>query len=252
MIDAATVRRRMGEAFADFRGPGVVARSEPGWWLILSSLAAADANMALVHEADPAALDEVVGLIGAQDVPALLMLAGDAVPFGDGLGEGWADVGGMPIMARELGSAREDAAPDPRVRPLGADETALATRLIADAYGIEDEVARFFAANIADPDVAMRGWVLEVDGAPVSFVASHLALAGDAMSVWCMSTPPQHARRGHGRALLAAVEAHAAAAGARTGLLGATEAGYPLYERMGWRTFEEWRIRLSGASEQFG
>ncbi len=214
--------------------------------MLLTPLPAADANMALVHRDDPDALDEAVSRITGYGVPALLMLAGDAEPLGAALGDEWSHVGAMPIMSRPLAGS----APDPRVRELTADEVDVATELMAQAYGIAEDVARFFAANVLAESTAMRGHVLEQDGVPVSFVASHVQ--GDTMSVWCMSTPPAHARHGYGRALLGAVQAIAHATGAETGLLGATEAGYPLYERMGWETFEKWQVHLNGASEQFG
>jgi hypothetical protein len=51
---------------------------------------------------------------------------------------------------------------------------------------------------------------------------------------WGMSTPPAHARRGYGRAVLDSVLAAGVADGARTGVLGATPAGLPLYEATGW------------------
>jgi predicted acetyltransferase len=66
-----------------------------------------------------------------------------------------------------------------------------------------------------------------------------------------MATPPQHARRGYARALLAAVLHHAREDGATLGLLGATPAGFPLYDATGWSTHETWDLYTDAVSEQF-
>ncbi len=102
VIDPETARFRMGEAFVDFDSPGGIVRSEPSWWMLLTPLNAADANMALVHRHDPAALDEVTSRIAEYRIPALLLLAGDAEPMGADLGAEWSHVGAMPIMSRPL------------------------------------------------------------------------------------------------------------------------------------------------------
>ncbi|SDW81470.1 L-amino acid N-acyltransferase YncA [Albimonas donghaensis] len=56
--------------------------------------------------------------------------------------------------------------------------------------------------------------------------------------VRAMYTDPDHARRGIGRAILAAAEAAAAEAGFSQGMLIATLAGAPLYRAAGWREVE--------------
>lgn len=75
--------------------------------------------------------------------------------------------------------------------------------------------------------------------------------AGDTFAVWCMSTPERFARRGYGGSLLASVLEQARNRGARTALLGATPAGFPLYEATGWTTFETWDVYTNAESAQF-
>jgi len=57
-----------------------------------------------------------------------------------------------------------------------------------------------------------------------------------------MATPQESQRSGAGRALLTEVMARHRASGTRLFYLGATEAGYPLYERLGFRTVETMAI----------
>ena len=59
---------------------------------------------------------------------------------------------------------------------------------------------------------------------------------GAKVGIWGMGTAPAHQRRGAGRALLGAALAYHRARGAALFYLGATEAGRPLHERVGFRT----------------
>lgn len=77
------------------------------------------------------------------------------------------------------------------------------------------------------------------------------ARCDEVVTVWCMATRPRQQRSGFGRALLAHVLAAARDDGARTGLLGGSAAGEPLYRQTGWTTVEHWRIHLNAPSVQF-
>jgi GNAT superfamily N-acetyltransferase len=101
----------------------------------------------------------------------------------------------------------------------------------------------------AGRDDGLSLWILEQDGMGVSMVATHRD--GASVSVWAMGTPARFGRRGYGRALLAHVLHEARQDGARQGLLGATPAGFPLYDATGWHTFDEWQIFTNATSAQF-
>ena len=242
--DVSTIRRRMGAAFSSIPPrDDLLTRHEPGWWAALSGLPSPDANMVLVHEDEPAAVPEALGLVAERSVPALFMLAGGAERLGSDLPPEWSHVGAMPVMTKEL-SAEVD---DPRVRVATLDDVPACSSLMEQAFGLPKDVADFFA-EVWVPS-AGRFWLLDVDGSAVSAVYTHQE--EDSVSVWCMSTPPERQRRGYGRALLGAALARAAADGATWGILGATEAGYPLYDATGWTTADAWQIYVNGASEQF-
>jgi hypothetical protein len=70
------------------------------------------------------------------------------------------------------------------------------------------------------------------------------SIVDDAVCVWCMGTPARFARRGYGRSLLTDVLLRAQFEGASIGLLGATQAGKPLYDATGWTTLEQWQLYL--------
>lgn len=242
--DASTIRRRMGAVFSSIPPrDDLLTRNESGWWAALSRLPAPDANMVLVHEDDPAAVKEALGLVSQRGVPALFMLAGAAEPLASELPAEWSHVGAMPVMTKELGTEVDD----PRVRAATTGDEAVCAALMERAFGLPPDVTEFFA----DVWVPSEGtfWILEDGGAAVSAVFAHQV--DDSVSLWCMSTPPEQQRHGYGRAVLGAALARAAANGATWGMLGATEAGYPLYDATGWTTADEWQIYVSGTSEQF-
>ncbi len=140
-------------------------------------------------------------------------------------------------------------ASDPRVRVAGPEDAAAVNALLSEAFGMPTEIASVCTNVLSHPSDSMQIWLLEDDGTPVSTVTG--TFAGDTFSVWCMSTPERLGRRGYGRALLATVLKQARDRGARTALLGATPAGYPLYEASGWTTFETWDIYTNAVSVQF-
>jgi len=243
-------RTQMGDSIRGWGViPGAVSEVSDRHWLLLSGAPSADFNIALVQTPDPAVLDHVVARVQQIGAPALVCLTGDARD--DAMPEGWQPVGTMPFMAADL--EQVPLATDPRVRLAGPDDVDVTTRLLADAYGMPEEIARLAvepvvtgASKAGRSD--MRFWLVE-DGTPVSAVLD--ARSGDAVTLWCMSTPQRFARRGYARALLAHVLHVARAEGAAIGLLGATPAGKPLYDATGWRTLEQWRLFVRGESVQF-
>lgn len=251
MDEAELARRReqMGRGITPWAsGPGATSELGDGYWVQLTGAPSPDANMALVSSASDAALTAAGDLVAAAGVPAIFMLAGAAAAAGRRPPGEWQAVGSMPFMALELAGA--EVGGDRRVRRAGPDDIDDVVDLMADAFGLERPVAEVVARPLADDGGrSMAFWLLEDDGKAVSTVVS--CALDDVVSLWCMSTPARLGRRGYGRALLGAVLAASRDAGAELGLLGATPAGFPLYEATGWRTLEEWELYVNADSAQF-
>ncbi|MCW2498692.1 MAG: hypothetical protein JWN87_368 [Frankiales bacterium] len=242
--DAATRARwrsAMGHGASVLAVVGGHAQVEPGWFVALSGLPDPDANLALVHHDDPAALAAVLREVERVGAPAAVILAGDGTALAARLPAGWDHVGAMPFMTLALASAA--VAADPRVRPAGTADGDAVVALFGAAFGLAPEVAEMIRPLI-HAGAPTRVWLLEDDGQPVSAVVA--GRVGDVETIWCMSTPQHFARRGYGRALLNAVLAAAKAEGATVALLGATEAGFPLYDATGWQTVEPWEMYVQG------
>ena len=83
---------------------------------------------------------------------------------------------------------------------------------------------------------------------PVSTVTT--TQAGGVVGVWTMGTPPEHQRRGAGRAVLTHALRHHRQRGGDLFYLYATAAGRPLYSSVGFTTVAEVPTCVRGHSTQ--
>ena len=246
MKEIATRRVQMAHAMRGWTEPhGYFEAAEAGFAL-LSGYPSADGNMVVLAEANEVAYTRLLGAVAQVGVPALMMFTEEAEAFGTRLPAPWVQVGDLPIMSRVLPDV--SATMDPRVRVATAADEDAVHKLLMGAYGMTRDVAPLITSCLRVADDRQRLWLLE-DGQPVSCVLT--GRVEDTVSLWAMATPPQFSRQGYGRALLDSVLSWAGTDGARIGLLGATLAGLPLYERTGWTTVEHWRIWTNAASDQF-
>ena len=123
------------------------------------------------------------------------------------------------------------------LRRLGALDLDLASRLHGEAFvplGERVWTRQDMAGLLASPGVA--GWALLSGGAAIGFALCRVA--ADEAELLTIAVEPNQRRRGAGRALLAAVTAHARAVGARSLFLevGADNtAARSLYAQVGFR-----------------
>jgi GNAT superfamily N-acetyltransferase len=243
------LRRQLGQGARWLTAPpSGVWRAGDGFWCALSGVASPDVNLAAVYSADRPALQAVETSVRQAGCPAVLSLAGPGLALAEDLGPDWSPVGTMPVMGISLGGAARVR--DERVRRATGDDTGRLVELLRAAYGVADVTAAAMLQPLTtnDPDCAV--YTLETDEGPVSALVA--CQVQDTLSIWCMATAPEHARRGHGRALLGQVLRDAQARGATLGLLGATPAGEPLYTATGWEVLEQWALHVNAPSVQFG
>ncbi len=89
-----------------------------------------------------------------------------------------------------------------------------------------------------------RGYVGLVKGKPVAIVAT--VVASGAIGVYSLATDPAYRRRGYAEAVMrSAVETVRQRTGIDKVVLQSTEAGYPLYRRMGFRDVTRFTVYLT-------
>lgn len=252
--DAARLWRSMGDTIDLFfrASPNHQIRRQPGAVLSLSGEQVADLNyVAISAGPDPAArLREYGALVHTRQLPALFMLSATVAAPLDPVAQelGLTHAGSVPLMThggQGMGRGERQGS----VTQV-EDEATLRTAnsVMARAFSLpEDAVQRAWGPALLDaPGVAM--YLAHHEDTPVS--AAVTTRHGTYVGIWCMATVPEHQRRGTGGALLEQVMAQHHAAGARLFYLVATEAGYPLYERLGFRTVESITAWVVGHSTQ--
>lgn len=196
-------------------------------------------------DADEASATAWLADLEAEGLPRCILARPQAPPWVEGLAarHGLTDVHHEPLMVHpDPAAVAVPGTPEiHRVDPEDPDDVAVAQELFAEGFEAPLELlAPLMSARIlALP--AMAAYVGRADDGPctVGFGALHDGHVG----VFNIATPARHRRRGHGHAVTARVVAEGVASGARAAYLQASELGYPVYERMGFRTVETWTAR---------
>ena len=253
--DSSYLWRLSGEALAlCFRAaPNYEARLTQHASLILSGEPVADLNFAILDAGSQAEdrLREFGQVLQARNIPAIAFLTDDVsdqlAPVARDLG--LKGVGHAPIMMYRPDGARFDSGRFEVERVRNQEGLTEANRVMAGAYGIPVEsVDRTYGPMALDgPGVEM--FLARENGKAICSVST--TRTGSTVGIWAMGTLPEHQRKGAGRALLNHVIADHRGRGADLFYLGATEAGKPLYERIGFRTVGGAAIWVAGLSTQF-
>jgi hypothetical protein len=235
---------------------GSIVRRDHGIAVIATGLPVRLFNQALVEADDPtpATIGEAVAVLrdrGGPFVVNLRMGVDDGViPVTAGLGLVPISAGPwMPGMALHPlpGKASQPSAASPGE----AIEARHDIRKVTDAAGLEDHI-RAGAAGFEMPEALLRRtmsgslaagddvaiYVAYEDGRPVG---SGLGFrTGRVVGVYNIATVPWARKRGFGVAMTTRIVTDGAALGCDVAVLQASELGYPIYERMGFRTVVEY------------
>jgi GNAT superfamily N-acetyltransferase len=140
--------------------------------------------------------------------------------------------GSAPLMVLRAGTPIRPSRPARVVRALGPELVGIAGDLTAAAFGVpRDVVARCIDVGITET-AGFETYIAWGDEGPMSAVS--VTPTGNTAGISVMATPPQHQRKGMGRALLTQVMADYRARGVLRFYLSATEAGRPLYASVGF------------------
>jgi GNAT superfamily N-acetyltransferase len=163
-------------------------------------------------------------------------------------GLGLLHVGQLPLMER-VSVEEQERGSTFQIRRAQPEEMEIGNRLAGEAFGIPEE-----AANGALPPAFLERpgnelWLAEEDGAAVG--SGVFLRDGNRVGVYVMSTPAANQRRGIGEAILVHAMRIYSDEGVRRFTLGATEQGFPLYQRLGFEVVATPHLFVAGASQQF-
>jgi GNAT superfamily N-acetyltransferase len=141
-------------------------------------------------------------------------------------------VGTSPLMVLRPDVPVRPSRPTTIVRALGPELVGVAGDLIAAAFDEPRDVIARYIDVCMTPTAGVETYIAWGDEGPMCTVS--LTPTGDTAGVTLMATPPQHQRKGMGRALLSQVIDDYRRRGVTRFHLGATEAGRPLYASLGF------------------
>jgi len=168
------------------------------------------------------------------------------------LASGLSRIGDSPGMALDLRGWQVGAPmPEGVTIELVVDEAGLSRwrEVQRRGLGLDDESAEaWWVAHRRpgfDPGLPLRNWVASLDGAPVA--AAALFVGAGVAGIYNVVTVPEARGRGIGRAVTAAALDAGAAQGLPVAVLGASEMGYPVYRRLGFRDVSRLRSYVRDA-----
>ena len=253
-LDEAVLRRLTNDALTTVLGEaaGFEAAARPGLQLVLSNEPIADMNMLVVGAgADPGHFRDMVRPCLDRALPFLVMVFPEA---GEACDDVASDLGlvyavDFPMMVREDAPLEPSGNSDVEVtRAAGPGDTDANASVMASAYSMPKEsVLRALPATFLDTTAA-DVYIARLDGEAVGSVT--LTYHGDTCGIWAMGTDAARQRGGIGLRLLSTAMAQARGEGARRFFLGATPAGYKLYEGLGFNTVCSTRVWVSGETHQ--
>jgi GNAT superfamily N-acetyltransferase len=157
-------------------------------------------------------------------------------------------VGTSPLMVLHAGTPVWPSRPTKITRVLGPELVGIAGDLAAAAFSVPREaVARCIDVGITET-AGVETYIAWGENGPTSAVS--VTPTGNTAGISLMATPPEHQRKGMGRALLTQVIDHYRSRGVERFYLGATEAGRPLYASLGFEKIADLSAWVLGHSTQ--
>lgn len=145
---------------------------------------------------------------------------------------GFTAVGASPLMVLRPDVPVRPSRRTKVVRALGPELAVIAGDLISAAFDTpRDVIARLIDVDMTET-AGVETYIAWGDEGPMCTVS--VTPTGDTGAISLMATPPEHQRKGMGRALLTQVIDDYRRRGVERFHLGATEAGRPLYARLGF------------------
>lgn len=254
-LNESVLKRLTTEAFVSFLGQSerFEAMLRPGADLVICNEPVADLNCVVAGRGAGGNnyFKEACQTCLSRELPFLAIIFPEA---GEGAQEVAADLGlvfavDFPFMVRE----------DVPIEPTGNDAVSVEVETgegeslngvgaVSAAFQmpLESTLRVLQPSLVTSP--AMDIYYATLEGQTVGSVT--LSHHGDTSGIWAMGTDPEAQGRGIGRRLLSTALAESREKSAKRFFLGATPAGYPLYEKLGFETKVVASVWVSGETGQ--
>jgi len=229
-------------------------RSEPGSLAAVTGVAIPTLNGVWVgsEDFDEEVVSRLLDQVASTGLPYCLQVRPTGADKAAGLATAYAltrDDHDIPLMV--LGDLGHLGAAEGRdgltIRELAPTEADAHARVAAEGFGAPLEAFRQLMTPSILAVSGVRCYLGEVGGQSVTTGLG--VTLGSYVAIFNIATPPDHRRRGYGAAITARAAADGLAAGAKWAWLQASPAGYPVYQRLGFRTAEAWPCWLSTAAD---
>ncbi|MGH3167566.1 MAG: GNAT family N-acetyltransferase [Trebonia sp.] len=130
-----------------------------------------------------------------------------------------------------------------KIRQLDPEEAELHVAVAAAGFELPEEPLRQLVSPRLLSLPGVRCYLGEADGHPVTTGIG--VTLGPFVGIFNIATPPADRGHGYGGAVTARVVSDGLAAGASWSWLQSSSAGFGVYERLGFRTVESWRVWLN-------
>ena len=252
-LTESVLRRLASEALVTYLGHAEKFEftMHPGCCSALTGEPVADLNYVVVGANDSGHFGAACTASISRNLPFLAIIFPEA---GSGVDRTAAELGlvhvvDFPFMVRDDTPIEPEGNDSVVVRravgPEGAEANA---RVLSSAFSLpEDSARRALPASLLDgPNLDV--FLASIDDVVVGTVT--VIHHGDTSGIWSMATDTTRQRSGIGRRLLSTAMAETRTQGARRFFLGATPAGYRLYESVGFTTRVVAKVWASGETHQ--
>lgn len=157
-------------------------------------------------------------------------------------------VGAAPLMVLRAGVSVRPSRPVQVTRALGPELVGVAGDLAAAAFDVpRDAFARCIDVGVTET-AGVETYIAWGEAGPMSAVT--VTPTGNTAGISLMATPPEHQRKGMGRALLTHLIDDYRRRGVERFHLGATDAGRPLYASLGFEPIADMSAWILAASPE--
>jgi len=222
--------------------------------MVVSGEPVADLNYLMLNSGDSealAAFGRYVGWCDERELPFACMVAPDAIeaaaPVCERLGLVYA--ADWPLMVCPGEAAADFQVHDVEIRKLQTeDDYSGMVEVMASAYQMPATSVRRAMPLRLMQSPSLDIYLAERDGKILSTVT--VTRHGEVIGVWAMGTHVDAQGQKIGKALLSRVMFGARQAGTAAFFLGATPAGFPLYQRLGYETLYTAKVWVRGETHQ--